>query len=560
MKRKIVLSLCLAISVVLAGCDLIFGPTYTITYNANGATSGTVPTDSGSYHKGDNATVLDEGTLGKSGYSFEGWCLRADGLGTLYNPGDSLRMGSDDAILYAIWLVVPEKRLEGMGAVSLAAYNNRYIYSIVSATPSAKPEANAAPTAKYDYYLNTTSSLANVAAPAADRMASAAGRGNPAAPQARKDLTSRTMESRLLASRPRQVSKSAAARSRAAPASIAVGTKWNHIIVSDANDDLWYTDTTCRKISEHAYFFIDDADIAIMDPFLDAYGIAFDAIYHKNHTKFGEEDDVDGNGKVIVVFSDIITDGLLGYFWSVDKFENDATENPYSNEGDIIYFTTDAEFQVGTSDTLLGTLAHELQHMIYFDEHYDRGAAGSYAWLNEALSQAAEYYNGYLDNHFDWINSFLLDYGSELSLTHWTSNNYGYGAIYIRYLIDQFGDAAIKNMCATNLIGIDAVEGATGEDFNDLFVDFSRAIVMSGTGDSDNPAYEFTTLDLAEVQPTGRGGLLPYAANPVFQAGVDDIDYWVYPYSLEFDHWHGEFGTMSITGASIVATAFGLSR
>jgi len=557
MKGKFVLSLCLAISVVLAGCDLIFGPTYTITYNANGATSGTVPTDSNSYHKGDTVTVLDEGTLARSGYTFEGWCLKANGLGSIYSPGDSLDMGSDDAILYAIWLIVPEKKLEGMGAVSLAAFNDRYIYSIVSAAPSAKPEANAAPTTKYNYSVITAGAVANVAAPAASRTASTAERGILIPPQARKDLTSRTMESRLLAGQSRQVSRSAAAKSRAAPASIAVGTKWNHIIVADANDDLWYTDTTCRKISDHAYFFIDDADITIMAPFLDAYGTAFDAIYHKNRTKFGEENDVDGNGKVIVVFSDIITDGMLGYFWSIDKFS--AADEQYSNEGDIIYLTTDAEFQVGASDTILGTLAHEFQHMIYFDEHYNRDAANSYAWLNEALSQAAEYYNGYLDNQYNWINSFLLDYGAELSLTHWTSNNYGFGAIFIRYLIDQFGDAAIKNMCATSLIGIDAVETATGEDFNDIFIDFSRAVVMSGTGDSDNPAYEFTTLDLAEVQPTGRGGLLPYAPATTFEAG-DTINYWVYPYSLEFDHWHGEFGTMRVTGTSIVATAFGLSR
>lgn len=197
--------------------------------------------------------------------------------------------------------------------------------------------------------------------------------------------------------------------------------------------------------------------------------------------------------------------------------------------------------------------------MIYFDEHYNRGAAASYAWLNEALSQAAEYYNGYLDNHLGWIGSFLRDYGSELSLTHWTSDNYGFGAIFIRYLIDQFGDAAIKNMCSTSLIGIDAVETASGRDFNDIFGNFSRAVVMSGTGDSENSAYKFTTLDLAEVQPTGRGGLLPYAPATPFEAG-DTINYWVYPYSLEFDRWRGEFGTMGVTGASIIATAFGLSR
>jgi hypothetical protein len=547
----------LAVSFILAGCDLLLGPRYTITYNANGATSGSAPIDSGSYRQGDIAIVLDEGMLARTDYTFEGWCLKADGSGTIYSPGDSLEIGGDDAILYAIWLAVPEKSLEDRGTVSLAAFNGRRIYSIVSAAPAAKLEANQAPTAKYSYRLKTADNAQNVAVPGAGRIASAAGRGIQIQPQARKDLTSRTMESRLLAGQSRQISRSAAARSRAAPASISVGTKWNHILVADANDSLWHVDTTCRKISDHAYFFIDDDDTAIMAPFLDTYGTAFDAIYHNNRAKFGEENDVDGNGKVIVVFSDIITDGMLGYFWSVDKFS--AADEPSSNEGDIIYLTTDAEFQADVSDTILGTLAHEFQHMIYFDEHYDRNAAGSYAWLNEALSQAAEYYNGYLDNHLNWIGSFLLDYGSELSLTHWTSDNYGFGAIFIRYLIDQFGDAAIKNMCSTGKIGINAVETATGRDFNDIFVNFSRAVVMSGTGDSENSAYEFTTLDLAEVQPTGRGGLLPYAPATPFVAG-DIINYWVYPYSLEFDRWHGEFGTMSVTGTSIVATAFGLSR
>src|SRR5208283_3922513 len=43
--------------------------TYTITYNANGATTGTVPADTNKYQQGTTATVLpNSGSLMKTGY------------------------------------------------------------------------------------------------------------------------------------------------------------------------------------------------------------------------------------------------------------------------------------------------------------------------------------------------------------------------------------------------------------------------------------------------------------------------------------------------------------
>jgi hypothetical protein len=43
---------------------------YHVTYNANQATSGDVPVDLSAYNKTDNAIVMDENTLIKTGYSF----------------------------------------------------------------------------------------------------------------------------------------------------------------------------------------------------------------------------------------------------------------------------------------------------------------------------------------------------------------------------------------------------------------------------------------------------------------------------------------------------------
>ncbi|MED1861831.1 InlB B-repeat-containing protein, partial [Brevibacillus reuszeri] len=81
-------------------------PAYTVTYNGNGETSGTAPTDTGSYEQGDIVTVLGSGTLTKTGYTFAGWNTAANGSGTSYAAGSTLTMGTANVILYAQWTPV----------------------------------------------------------------------------------------------------------------------------------------------------------------------------------------------------------------------------------------------------------------------------------------------------------------------------------------------------------------------------------------------------------------------------------------------------------------------
>ncbi|WP_082053102.1 S-layer homology domain-containing protein [Gordoniibacillus kamchatkensis] len=79
-------------------------PTYTVTYNGNGATSGSVPTDSGTYAPGVTVSVYgNTGNLVKTGYTFAGWNTATDGSGTSYAPGTSFTMGTANVTLYAKW-------------------------------------------------------------------------------------------------------------------------------------------------------------------------------------------------------------------------------------------------------------------------------------------------------------------------------------------------------------------------------------------------------------------------------------------------------------------------
>lgn len=81
-------------------------PTYTMTYDANGADSGSVPVDGNAYHSGAAVTVKgNTGNLQKNGYAFDGWNTVSDGSGLTYQANDTYTI-SDDTTLYAKWIVV----------------------------------------------------------------------------------------------------------------------------------------------------------------------------------------------------------------------------------------------------------------------------------------------------------------------------------------------------------------------------------------------------------------------------------------------------------------------
>lgn len=79
-------------------------PTYTVTYDGNGADSGDVPVDPDSpYDSGDTVTVLgNTGTLVKTGKTFGGWNTAADGTGTAYAAEATFTI-SANTVLYAVW-------------------------------------------------------------------------------------------------------------------------------------------------------------------------------------------------------------------------------------------------------------------------------------------------------------------------------------------------------------------------------------------------------------------------------------------------------------------------
>jgi uncharacterized repeat protein (TIGR02543 family) len=91
-----------------ATVNTFYPVTYTMSYNANGATSGSVPSN-GSFTSGGSATTVatNSGSLQRTGYTFSGWNTSANGNGTAYAAGTGSYSTNANVTFYAEWAPIP---------------------------------------------------------------------------------------------------------------------------------------------------------------------------------------------------------------------------------------------------------------------------------------------------------------------------------------------------------------------------------------------------------------------------------------------------------------------
>jgi len=109
------------------------GATYSVTYDGNGNTSGSVPTDGNNYVSTDSVILkTNSGGLAKTGSSFIGWNTQANGAGSDIAPGTMVTMGSSNRILYAKWTTSPAITVtyDGNGNSSGSAPSDASTYAI----------------------------------------------------------------------------------------------------------------------------------------------------------------------------------------------------------------------------------------------------------------------------------------------------------------------------------------------------------------------------------------------------------------------------------------------
>ncbi|WP_155593415.1 InlB B-repeat-containing protein [Lysinibacillus cavernae] len=91
---------------VSSAAKIISPLTYTVLYDGNGSTGGTIPQDNATYSQNDDVTVaVNDGYLVKTGHSFIGWNTKADGTGTSYLPNNTFKIATENVTLFAQWAI-----------------------------------------------------------------------------------------------------------------------------------------------------------------------------------------------------------------------------------------------------------------------------------------------------------------------------------------------------------------------------------------------------------------------------------------------------------------------
>ena len=361
------------------------------------------------------------------------------------------------------------------------------------------------------------------------------------------------------------IDKNSTILKRTMPQTVEIGTKWENIYLLDINSNKYsIISATCIAVSDHAYFFLQDGLADLTDEQITEITTSFDKDYNIVHQYYGEETDTDGNGKVSFLIANF-SKGLFGFFTSVDKYAPQDIPAMYkTNEADVLYVNY-YYFKNGWEEyqtDLKATFIHEFQHMVLFDSRSRLGLNPDVnVWLNEGLSMLSEYYGGYAAPHYRYVEGFFaLNQGISL-ITDDSSQDYGLSYLFVRYLQIRFGDDIIKKIYTSQYTDIRAVEEAVNMDFNELFLDFTKMILLTGRNVTTDTRYNIEEFNY----PEGSEG---YNRNGFNLASVIDEVYSLYSrnnyfitstgynnkslemYGFTITKWNGNIDNITLSSSS----------
>ena len=256
----------------------------------------------------------------------------------------------------------------------------------------------------------------------------------------------------------------------------------------------------------------------VIDQFAEDYPILVEA--------FGAPSDVDGDGKIGVVFTHLMDElGLTGSFYAASVVPPAAGGD--GNMTDLLWLNTALPVEYRP------LLAHLFQHLINYNQHVlVRGSSPEAGWLSEGLSLvAADLVTEKENSNYGHVRNFLRRPGSSGFNTA-TDFPAWDGAVYlfVRSLVDLLGKDVLLRLVQTDLVGVANVEAATGERMSDLMARWGAQLYVSGTGQSGHPRFNY---GLATLQtPEGRG--FPQPASVIYRLGEDPPALSIQAWGLQF--------------------------
>jgi immune inhibitor A len=248
--------------------------------------------------------------------------------------------------------------------------------------------------------------------------------------------------------------------------------------------------------------------------------------YPKDREFFGSEwkPGVDGDPRLQILYARSLGENVAGYYSSADEYSQKV--NQYSNEREMFYISADSTNDKPNTTYFDGTLAHEFQHMIHWNNDRNEDS-----WVNEGMSELAADLNGYDVGGADVAYAQRPD----TQLTTWSdpsignTEHYGGSYLFMRYFLDRFGEDLMKAVVASPKNGIagfnDALEKAgRPERFDDIYADWVVANYLDAPEADASGRYGYKTIDPFPMAISEEYSRYPASAKAqVSQYGVDYI-------------------------------------
>lgn len=303
-------------------------------------------------------------------------------------------------------------------------------------------------------------------------------------------------------------------------------------------------DSTLRAISANAYYYVENkywntlnlSQMQSLTDELEKLANEFESvIYPRSRQIWGAEPNpgVDGDPRITILLEDLVT-GSGGYFESSNLYPKSQVSD--SNEREMFAASVES---LGTQ-YLKNFLAHELQHLISFNQKEKLNNTTEDVWLNELRSEYAISAVGYNDVFFNSNLERRMQIFTENpsdSLTEWPNKpiDYALAAIFGEYLVGRFGSGILTETLNYKSYGIPSLNqflAAKGTNFADVFTDWMAASYLNDQSLDSKYGYSRSGLDQIKVRPQATMSMFsPNFTDYLYSASIKDWQ----PTWLEYD-------------------------
>jgi hypothetical protein len=250
---------------------------------------------------------------------------------------------------------------------------------------------------------------------------------------------------------------------------------------------------------------------------LNLLSIEFDnKIYPTLSSVFGSEwkPGVDGDKKISILF-EAMNSSEGGYFREADGYVK--LQVPISNEREMLYLSLDYI----TDSQIKRVIAHELVHLITFNQKNKNFNVEEETWLNEARADYSSTILGYDDkyegsNLQQRVRDFVENPSD--SIIEWQGSKYDYASVslFMHYLVDHYGISILTDSLKSKLVGIDSLNHAlqkneSKEDFSQIFTNWTISLIVNDC--SANRSYCYLNQNLKNIKLAPGLNFLPLTGN-----------------------------------------------